>query len=55
VAVLKAGPQWEMLGVNDLDDRIYASPAIVDGHLCVRTRGRLYSFSERAPAVPSTR
>ena len=35
-----------MLAVNNLDEEIYASPAIVEGHLFVRTRGRLYSFSE---------
>jgi len=46
VAVVKAGPQWEVLAVNNLDEEIYASPAIVEGHLFVRTRGRLYSFSE---------
>ena len=47
VAVVKAGPQWEVLAVNDLDDEIYATPAIVDGHLYIRTRGHLYSFSSR--------
>ncbi|HYN01535.1 MAG TPA: PQQ-binding-like beta-propeller repeat protein [Vicinamibacteria bacterium] len=46
VAVVKAGPQWEVLGVNDLDEEIYATPAIVEGRLYVRTRGRLYSFSQ---------
>jgi outer membrane protein assembly factor BamB len=46
VAVVKAGPQWEVLGVNDLDDEIWATPAIVDGRLYVRTKGKLYSFSE---------
>ena len=53
MAVLKAGPQWEVLGTNDLDDPIYATPAIVEGHIYVRTKARLYSFSEgskgRAP------
>ena len=48
VAVVKAGAQWEVLGVNDLDDEIWASPAIVDGHLYVRTKGKLFSFSEGA-------
>lgn len=49
VVVLEAGPQWEVLGTNDLDEGIYASPAIVEGHVYVRTKSRLYSFSERAP------
>ena len=45
VAVVKAGPQWEVLGVNDLDDGIWATPAIVEGRLYVRTKGKLFSFS----------
>ena len=53
VVVLQAGPQWEVLSTNDLDDPIYATPAIVEGHIYVRTKARLYSFSEgsrgRAP------
>lgn len=45
VAVVKADPEWEVLAVNDLEDEIYATPAIVDGRLYVRTRGRLYCFA----------
>jgi outer membrane protein assembly factor BamB len=55
VAVVKAGPQWEVLGTNDLDEGIYASPSIVEGHIYVRTRSRLYSFSERAADATSPR
>ena len=44
MTVLKAGAQWEVLGVNDLGDEAYATPAISGGHLIVRTRGTLYSF-----------
>jgi len=51
VTVIRADPQWEVLAVNDLGDPIYASPAIVDGHLYVRTKGRLYSFSSPGMAV----
>jgi outer membrane protein assembly factor BamB len=49
LAVVKARPQWEVLALNDLGDEIYASPAIVAGHLYVRTKGRLYCFAA-APA-----
>ena len=59
VVVLKAGPQWDVLSTNDLDDPIYATPAIVEGHIYVRTKARLYSFSEgsrgRAPEVTPSR
>lgn len=45
VAVVKAGSDWEVLTINDLGEEIHASPAIVDGHLYVRTRSKLYSFA----------
>ena len=44
-AVLKAGAEWEVLAVNDLDDECYATPAIVDNRLYIRTRGTLYCFA----------
>ncbi len=31
VTVLKAGGQWEVLGVNDLGDEIHATPALSGG------------------------
>jgi outer membrane protein assembly factor BamB len=45
MAVLQAGAQWEVLATNDLEDEIWATPAIADGTLYVRTRGRLSSFA----------
>ena len=44
VTVLKAGAQWDVLGVNDLGDEIHATPALAGGRLYVRTRGTLYCF-----------
>jgi outer membrane protein assembly factor BamB len=44
VSVVKAGAQWETLAVNDLDDECYATPAIADGRLYIRTRSALYCF-----------
>ena len=29
VSVRKAGPQWEILAVNDLDEETYATPVTV--------------------------
>lgn len=52
MAVVKAGPEWEVLALNDLGDEIYATPAIADGHLYVRTRGKLFSFA-LADTTPS--
>jgi outer membrane protein assembly factor BamB len=48
LAVLKAGAQWEVLAVNDLGDEIYATPAIAGKSLYVRTKGKLYCFSDHA-------
>jgi outer membrane protein assembly factor BamB len=42
--VLKAGADWEILAVNDLEEDVVATPAIVDDKLYIRTRGKLYCF-----------
>ena len=44
VTVLEAGPQWEVLAVNDLDEPAQATPAIADGRIYIRTQKALYSF-----------
>jgi len=46
VSVLKAGGDWQVLAVNELDDECYATPAIADGHIYIRTRSALYSFGK---------
>jgi outer membrane protein assembly factor BamB len=44
VSVLKAAGDWQVLKVNDLDDEVFATPAIADGRIYIRTRSALYSF-----------
>ncbi|HEX2268754.1 MAG TPA: PQQ-binding-like beta-propeller repeat protein [Pyrinomonadaceae bacterium] len=44
VSVVKAAGEWEVLTVNELDDECYATPAIADGRLYIRTRSALYAF-----------
>jgi outer membrane protein assembly factor BamB len=44
VSVLKAAGDWEVLAVNELDDECYATPAIADGRIYIRTRSALYCF-----------
>ena len=44
VTVLKADAQWEILATNDLDEEVWATPAIAGNNLYIRTRGALYSF-----------
>ena len=46
VSVLKAVGEWDVLAVNELDDEVYATPAIADSHLYIRTRSALYSFGK---------
>jgi outer membrane protein assembly factor BamB len=45
VTVLKASPEWEILAINHLDDEIFATPAIDQGRIYLRTRGTLYCFT----------
>jgi outer membrane protein assembly factor BamB len=42
--VLEAGGEQEILSVNDLDDEVYATPALAARRIYVRTRGALYCF-----------
>jgi len=46
VSVLKAAGEWEILAVNELDDEVFATPAIADGHIYIRTRSALYCFGK---------
>ena len=45
ITVLKAGAEWEVLAVNEIDDEVNATPALSDGRVYVRTHGALYCFS----------
>jgi outer membrane protein assembly factor BamB len=49
VAVVKAAGEWELLAVNDLDEECWATPAIADDHLYIRTQNSLYCFGEEDP------
>jgi len=46
VSVLKAAGDWEVLAVNELDDECFATPAIADSRLYIRTRSALYAFGK---------
>ena len=47
VTVVRADPAPEVLAVNELHEECYATPAIADGRLYVRTAGTLYCFGEK--------
>ena len=46
ITVLTVGPEPEVLATNDMQDGVYASPAIVDGTIYVRTHAGLFAFHE---------
>ena len=44
VSVLSAAPEWEVLAVNRMGEDCYATPALVDGKVYLRTLSALYCF-----------
>ncbi|MEZ5399600.1 MAG: PQQ-binding-like beta-propeller repeat protein [Bryobacteraceae bacterium] len=46
--VLKAGPKFEVIAENSLDDYTLSSPAISDGQIFIRTKQWLYCIGKRA-------
>lgn len=48
--VIKAGPKFEVLAENNLDDYCLSSPAISDGQIFIRTGKYLYCIGKRSPA-----
>jgi len=47
VSVLKAGRDWQILAVSQLGDECYATPAIADGRIYIRSQSTLYCFGKR--------
>ena len=48
ISVLTRGPKPKLLATNDMPEGVYASPAISDGTLYVRTHTTLYAFRATA-------
>lgn len=49
-SVIKAGGEWEHLKVNDMEEECFATPAIVDGKIYLRTHTALYAFGQKGAA-----
>jgi outer membrane protein assembly factor BamB len=47
MAVVKAGRNWDVLAVNDLNENCYATPALVEGMILVRSRHSLWAFRNK--------
>ena len=43
-SVVDAKGEWEILSVNALGDEVFATPAIANGRIYVRTKSALYAF-----------
>jgi outer membrane protein assembly factor BamB len=50
VSVVRAAPEWELLAQSDLGEEIWATPALADGRLFVRTQQALYCFGAKQPS-----
>ena len=46
LSVVKAGKEWELLSLNDLNEACYATPALADGRMYLRTQTKLYCFGK---------
>src|SRR5262249_37784399 len=44
VVVLRAAGDWEILAINDFDSDIYATPAVSEDRMYIRTRDALYAI-----------
>jgi outer membrane protein assembly factor BamB len=49
VTVLKPGPQPEPLATSDFGEAIFATPALADGRVYLRTSSKLYCFEIADP------
>ena len=47
LSILKPGADWETLAVNDLGEPSYATSAIEDGKIYLRTSSSLYCFANQ--------
>jgi len=47
VVVLRAGPKYELLGVNPLGEKSHATPAVANGRMFLRTFSHLICIGSR--------
>ncbi len=47
MTVLEATGDWPVLATNELGEDIYATPAIADGRIYLRTMDTLYCFGKK--------
>ena len=47
ITVVKAARDWELLAVNDLGEECYATPALAEKQILVRTKRVLWAFGAK--------
>jgi outer membrane protein assembly factor BamB len=47
LTVISAEADWQVLHSTDFHEEVFATPAIVDGRIYLRTARHLYSFTSR--------
>jgi hypothetical protein len=45
LAVIDPGPEWSVVSVRDLGETVWATPALAEGLVIVRTETALYGFA----------
>jgi outer membrane protein assembly factor BamB len=55
VYVLRAGPEYELLATNTMDEVVMATPAISNGLMVVRTLGHVVGLAEPTPTASRSR
>lgn len=53
LTVLKSGPDWEVLSTNDMDEPLWATPAIDGSNMFIRAGNSLYCFRGASAPTPS--
>ncbi|HEY2413123.1 MAG TPA: PQQ-binding-like beta-propeller repeat protein [Pirellulaceae bacterium] len=51
LSVITAAKQWQLTHSIDFKEECYATPALVDGHIYLRTAGHLYCFGAKGLAA----
>ena len=49
--MISAEGNWRVLSTGDFGEEVYATPAIADGSLYIRTIGHLYCFAREEKAA----
>ena len=44
---VKAGPEGQVLAVNEMGEEVHATPALVGGRIYLRTRSAVYAFGAK--------